>query len=844
MLKHPGELLDLLRAHRLNLSQVCWHGLAWHLAVADPLPEPELLTRWITILLTARNPRWDARSLGRLVERCPPDALGGALLLLGHLIAPTATLEPALTGLDETDVTLRLRFSMAPTGGAHSIRKSWERLFRPTLPQCHRTVGTLLTDCLTRAHVLLAAAGAADADWDQLSIRRSAIEPHPQDRHPSGLDVVVDAARDLLEFLMAHAPQVADAWITVWREASPPLLKRLAIHGLAERAALRPAEALAEVLSAGWLHVSALQHETFRLIAHAYAAADEPTRRTFLDAALAQPVFDTPPTTPEETRIETYERYNLLTWLARAAPDSAVTAGRLASAQAANPTFEAREHPDLTHWSSGVHAVVPVAPRSVDELLALSPATGLDWLLSYRGDQRTGEGPDRRGLLLAVGDASKTSFDWSWTLAEALRDRGTADDAGLWAAVLGAWTGSVLDAGQWTHVLGLIETHRHLERAAPHAVSHLLDHAAKEDSGTPSALLSIVRDTAERLAMRDDLVDTVSTSAGPDWLFLAINHPAGRGAIAWLQTFETLRAGAGEAWAGLPAEERGRLERVIEGTTVGCDRARIIFASQVHFLDSLDTDWTTRRLLPLFNWGLDQDRAAHAWDGYLQWGRWNDALFERMRTYLEQTYERISPTLERRREDLAGRLAGVALYSSADPWHGGWLERFIADADPATQTAWTAALGRELRDLNAEATALAWQRWICDYWRDRLSGVPRPFSAGERQGTLEWVFGLRQVLSAVLPLLEQTPISLGEHTMLFYELGDSGLAQAEPELVARLLRHVLAGALQLPWQCDQVDALVREFINANANRGVLLDICEAMARLKCPSAAELRGRLT
>ncbi|HEU4700026.1 MAG TPA: DUF4020 domain-containing protein [Gemmatimonadales bacterium] len=844
MLEHSGELLDLLRAHHLQLGHQCWRSLAWHLAAVDPLPEPELLMRWITVLVTTRNPQWDARPLSQLLGRCPPEALAGALLLLGHLIAPVSSLGPALPGLDGAGVTPRLRFSIGPTGDDHTLRKSWQRLFLPALPRCHRTVGMLLTESLTRAHVLLVAAGTADGVWDPLSFRRSAIEPHPQDPYPSGLDVVVDAARDLLEFLLAAEPKVADAWITLWREAASPLLKRLAIHGLAERAPNQPAEALADVLAAGWLHDSALKHETFRLLARAYAAADEATRQAFLDAALVQPVLEQPPTTPEETGIETYERYNLLVWLARAAPDSAITVDRLAAAKAATPDLEPREHPDLTHWSSGVQPVIPVSPRGVDELLALSPRAELGWLLAYQGDQRTGEGPDRHGLLEVVRDASRASFEWSWELAEALRDHGEAEDAGLWPAVLEAWRGAALDELQWRRVLQLLETHRHLEHAFPYEVSSLLDHAAKGDGGAPPALLHTVRDMAERLALRDDLGDTVSTSDGPDWLFLAINHPAGRAAMAWLQTLETLRNTAGDEWTGLPPAERDRLDHVLEVPTVGADRARIIFASQAHFLYALDPEWSGRQLLPLFDWTVDEDRAAHAWDGYLQWGRWNDALFERLQPYLEQTYERIGSALERRREDFAGRLAGVALYSSADPWHGGWLERFIRDADPATHTAWAAAMGRELRELSADAAELAWTRWLADYWRDRLTGVPSPLSEEERRAMLEWVFGLRTVLPAVVELLVAMPITLGEHTMLFYELREEGLARTAPEPVACLLRHVLAGTTQLRWECGDLETLVGELIDARADRAVLLEVCEAMARLGCPGAAALRKRVS
>jgi uncharacterized protein DUF4020 len=689
---------------------------------------------------------------------------------------------------------------------------------------------------------MFVAAGTAEADWDPLSFGRSAIEPHSQDRHPSDLDFVIDAARDLLEFLFANAPSVADAWITIWRESAAPVLKRLAIHGLANRAVGRPKETLSEVLSAGWLHRSALKHETFHLLARAYSPADESTRLGFLDEALAKSVLRSPPSTPEEANTEAYERYNLLVWLARVAPESAVTAERLAEFKTANPAFQPREHPDLTHWSSGVHAVVPVSPRPVEDLLSKSPADQLDWLLTYQGERSLGEGPDREGLLIAVRDACKASFDWSWSLAEGLRDRGDLEDASLWGAVLDAWQDSVLEESQWTRVLGLLEVHRHLERKAAYEVSRLLEHAAKEDSRAPVAMLIIVRDVAERLAMREDLEDSVS-SAQPDWLLRAINHPAGRGALAWLQTLEKLRSAAGEVWKGMPAEEQERLERVIGSRTLGADRARTIFASQVHFLYALDPVWTDSKLLPLFDWMVDADRAAHAWDGYLEWGRWNDELLERMRPYLEQTFGRVDPALNHRRDDLAARLAGVTLYSSADPWHGGSLERFIVAADSETLVAWAAALGRQLRELSPEAATLAWTRWMRDYWRERLTGVPRPFSDGEREAMLDWVFGLRPVLGEVVELLEVAPVSLPEHGMVLYELRENGLAKTDPQLIARLLRHVLAGTTQLQWECSDISTIVDELIEANADRAVLLDICESMARLRCSDAASLRSRL-
>jgi len=121
-----------------------------------------------------------------------------------------------------------------------------------------------------------------------------------------------------------------------------------------------------------------------------------------------------------------------------------------------------------------------------------------------------------------------------------------------------------------------------------------------------------------------------------------------------------------------------------------------------------------------------------------------------------------------------------------------------------------------------------------------LTGVPRAISDGEREAMSEWILGLGAVATEAVSLLERMVVPLQEHTMIFFQLVEDGLATREPAAMARFVRHLLNGTSHLAWQCDQVDKLVRVFIAAKVERGVVLDICEAMARLGCPSAADLR----
>ncbi len=333
--------------------------------------------------------------------------------------------------------------------------------------------------------------------------------------------------------------------------------------------------------------------------------------------------------------------------------------------------------------------------------------------------------------------------------------------------------------------------------------------------------MPLVVEIAERLVAQEDLEDGIVSHPPVDWLGLAINHAAGRAMMAWIRALGRARALGADSWTGPPDPDRGRLERVIEASGVSADRARTIIASQGHFLFWLDADWWRAVVLPLFDWTAYQTRAAQSWSGYLQWGRWSDALFEAMLPFYEQTYGRLGAELPDLGHQLAGRLVGTALYAAPDPWHGGWLVRFITGADDSARATWAGHdPGRAARPRARRGGARVKQDGWRDFWSDRLTGAPRVLSEGELQAMLEWVPRLEPVLDEAVALVERAVVPLPEHASIFFQLERSGLVARRPTTVARFVRHLLKGATHLTWECQQVDALVRALVDAEADRGI------------------------
>ena len=121
---------------------------------------------------------------------------------------------------------------------------------------------------------------------DAMSFHRSAIEPHEQDQDRSlqSIDVLINAARDALEHLVAARPDAGAGWCDRLMEAEAPLLRRLAVHVLPSRSDLSADEKVGWLLSRVGLHDRATHHETFLAVRSSYPGASTPQRRATIDA--------------------------------------------------------------------------------------------------------------------------------------------------------------------------------------------------------------------------------------------------------------------------------------------------------------------------------------------------------------------------------------------------------------------------------------------------------------------------------------------------------------------------------------------------------------------------------
>lgn len=835
--EYPDEALALVQRQGQRFNEALWQAIGIELTRHDPPPDSETLAKWTSVLIRSQQSISKHYFLEWQLERCRyPEDKFTAILLFEYLTRPYIKLEPYFSfTIDDDSKTKKVDAEIVVELNEHSPRKFWEKIFKPNLSFFSRKLEPVLTNHLTQANLLLRPIGKADDRWDTISLSRSAIDSHEQDQYREKLDFLIDAARDIIEWMLRNEHDRALTMIDAWSISSVPILKRLAVHGMTESSEIDSDKKIAWILEKDWLYGSGMKHEIFRLLKETYPQATKSARLFLLGRISRGPQGEYAERIKERTR--KYEIYNFLVWLNKADPDCSLAAERLKQIQKRYQDFRPREQPDLGIVTS-VGWVASHSPLKLEELLEKDPPKEIDWLLAYKGEDHMG--PDRKGLLDKVTEAVAKNFEWSWKLVTALQEKDEWN-SDLWESIFNGWEKSSLKENQWKDVLNFIAGNIKLFNFA-HQLADLLNEGMKrEQNGLPLSCLSV----AERLANK--FFDSYVKASGDkeelengDWLIKAINHPGGKTVEFWLNALSKRNAEKRENWSGLPNVYKRYFDKVLSGKSITAQTGRIIFASQLHFLFYIDSDWTVKNILPLLDWSRDKRQAQQAWHGYLSWGRWNEALLPELLPLYEQTFPRLKTELSAMHDDFCKHLASIAVLSSINPMKDGWLRNFLLKADSISHRSWATLMGQHLLSLNAELIHELWNRWVNDYWSQRIKGVPLPLSDDEKIEMLEWIIPLEPVFSEVVEKICTVAAPRIKQTHLFHQFLGEKFASKHAKPLTKLLQHLLSNASEPFYHCIETDKLVKSLVDTDAPTSELLRVCDVLARLGCPTASDLK----
>ena len=787
-IEHFGECFELIAGHGLQLNPVLWYAIGRELGLEKEKPiDDTTLRRWTLLLLASAPENADRQVLMWLAERC--DALGlvdNALSLFLQMCRHKFELKRGFAWRDSDEEEERSRLAAECTLQADhwSLNKVYENQIQPHLAEVAQPLLSGLIHRFETMHAELTSWSGAPDEWDSMSYRRSAIEPHEQDSYTEAADVLIDAARDALEWLGENNPAQLDAWVEYLSTSRLPLLGRLAVHAVASHPSKSADERLAWVMDSVGVNSLAEHHEVHRLAAINYSGAAEPARRALIDAIVAT-TFSESDDRPAEVQALRFQ-FDWLSWLLAAKPDCALAEAALTPIRARFPQWIVSEHQDLTHWMGSGGWVGSKSPWSTEQLLAQPPSAQLDALLEFKSTAF--DGPSREGLLSAVRDAAKTAPEWGFQLAAELEGR-TLWSFDLWSAVLRGFQDAELDVAQWHRLIEMVSRDAlHMEHARD--IADVLLRLVK-DGGKPFAadLLAQANEVAEHLW--GALIPDDDAEFDNDWLTRAINRPAGVLVEYWLAALSlSLQGKEGTEWA-LPDYYRERFTSALQDPASKGAHARSLLASQASFLFRLDETWTRQHIVPLFQ-HADPRVFAQAWHGFLAWGRLYPPLADALLPGFMEAMARARTALPEHRSRLIEFYAALCAFHVDDPLQQ-LLPILFQHGTLEDRTTFASQIEHMLRQMDAQAINKLWNGWLSRYWHDRLQGVLARLEPPECRQMLGWLPHLGEHFPAAVLLATRMPPLAAEYSHVLFDLSGSELVERFPEATGQLLSYLADG---------------------------------------------------
>ena len=449
----------------------------------------------------------------------------------------------------------------------------------------------LLTDALTAA-----LEDAIDAEvegkrgYGMSDVDVPSVAEHRQNAYHSGFLPIVRVSAELWTRLAQKRPDLALEVLTAWRASKLRLIQRLALFAAADAAV--PANLAADILLSlpqDELFLAGASVEVHRLLRRRWAEFSPGKRQAIENRAIEGPPADAFKEDADKDRVIDRCRFELLGDLERSGiPLGQTATAALTEIRSRWPqwTLRPEEQAGFHVWHEGGTAVVGDAGKlqgiADDQLIAAAEAAkekagfleGDSWNALVQSDP----GRALRGLAAQAKAGSWPVWFWHAFLwrDQKPQDAAIAEEV---ARLLLAWPGEqfpdIADAASWW-----------------------LNGKA---GALGETLLWQSWDRIEATAPRE-----AGKALSGDALAEAFGAPAGRLAEILIKRLAT-----GEPQAVVTDELRARFDRLVDADGLFGKLARVRLAADVSLLFERVPDWTTKRILPLFDWSSPD--AAAAW---------------------------------------------------------------------------------------------------------------------------------------------------------------------------------------------------------------------------------------
>ena len=320
-------------------------------------------------------------------------------------------------------------------------------------------------------------------------------------------------------------------------------------------------------------------------------------------------------------------------------------------------------------------------------------------------------------------------------------------------------------------------------------------------------------------------------SADGDWLTEAINRPGGKLARFWLQRISSAKRMEGDKWTAIPSGIAQSLRTIIGDSSQAAAHARVVIASQLHYIFSIDPSFAQAELLPLFDWTRNETAAEQCWHGFLVWGRWLPGFTEKLLPSFQEMIRRACSQSDQIKRAIIMHITALALYRLSDPLSNGWLPTVIRTLDEQDLRSLASEIDHALNHAGASTVEGIWDRWLKRNWEERILGKPKPFSVDEAKHTGCWALSTGKYFPEAVKLVAALqPTPRFEHIGFLSRIDSRQLAATYPAATADLLLVYFSAQDLHPYPDNTLQNIWRALVKAGLSPERLRKLREAMFR--------------
>ena len=583
----------------------------------NAIPTPLMRTLW-RLLLTRRvlfDPNGGrSTALHFWKDRFKRDGLTTTLRLeLRECLTPRVSLSPAIGNIDSEPERIKdlvgWEIVLFADNVLHDLKElAKDKRWIEASPELLTEFSSLLRDTLDLIRELGGANDRSDRSW----VSHPSISEHAQNRNLHDWTVLINLTRNAWLSTAEQSPELARWVAEAWSQVPYPLFRRLAFFAAAQGKTVPYRQGLNWLLADKhwWLWSAHTRRETMQLLV---TLAPQLSRNEM--AELEKAILNGPPPSTPENHINHEHQADIVDsdiWLRLTKLDQAGATlnedGRekLAELCAKHPGWklDENERDELSVWRSfswGHEGDLVATPRRRRELTK--------WLKRPTTDRQPTHDWQER---------CRNNFPTAACALCALAKEGDWP-AGHWSIALQAWSEEKLTKRSWRYMAPALSNATD-EQLQPFVLefSRWLEAIAKTFVGQEEIFLTLCKRVLtlkhkERANSSDDSVTD------------ALIHPVGSVTEALLSWWYRRAPGDGQ---GLPGELEPTFTMLCDTNLDKFRYGRVILAENLMLLFSVDRGWTTKHLLPSFDWQVPESEACAVWQSFLMSLRFDRPLLE------------------------------------------------------------------------------------------------------------------------------------------------------------------------------------------------------------------------